>query len=98
MTAKMGGGRDNIVHFTGVRMRITGSGNLKMTFFSEDDIFNQPLVPFTMQATTNIRPTRLANFQHQQAVLEGKTTEINEHFHINRILVYAKDVFTQFPG
>lgn len=98
MTAKISSGRDNIVHFTGVRMRVTGSGSLKMTALSEDFIFSQTLVPFTMSANTNIRPTRLMNFQHQQMILEGKTTEINERFHINRILIYAKDVFTQFPG
>lgn len=98
MRSKVGGSVDNIKHFTGVRMRVTGSGSLKMTMFSEDDIFSQVLVPFTMLNTTNIRPTRLMNFQHQQAILEGKTTEINERFRINRIIIYARDVFTQFPG
>lgn len=89
---------DVIVHYTGLRMRITGTGNLQMTMFSQDDVFNQPLSPFVMQATTNIRPTRLMNFQHQRAMLEGKTTAINERFVINKITIFAKAVFSEYPA
>lgn len=90
--------QDNIIHYTSVRMRIIGSGSLKMTMYSQDEIFNSPLVPFTMQATTNIRPTRLMNFQHQRAYLEGKTTESGEWFSINKIVIYAKEVFVEYPS
>lgn len=90
--------QDNIVHFTSVRMRIIGSGNLKMTMYSQDEIYSSTLVPFTMSATTNIRPNRLMNFQHQRAYLDGRTTEINEWFKINKIVIYAKEVFTDYPN
>ena len=89
--------QDSIVHFTSLRMRITGSGQLKMTMFSQDDVFSSPLVPFTMKAVTNIRPTRLMNFLHQRACLEGTTTETGEWFSINKIVIYAKEVFTDYP-
>lgn len=90
--------QDNIVHYTSVRMRIIGSGSLRMTMYSQDEVFNSPLVPFTMQATTNIRPARLMNFQHQRAYLEGKTVDINEWFKINKIVIYAKEVFADYPN
>lgn len=69
-----------------------------MTMKSQDDVFTQTLVPFTMSATTNIRPTRLMNFQHQKAALECKTTAINERFEINKIIIFAKNVFSEYPG
>lgn len=94
----LSGTQDNIAHFTSVRMRIIGSGNLKMRMLSQDDVYESVLVPFPMQAATNIRPTRLMNFQHQRAALEGKTTEIGEWFKINKIVIYAKEVFVEYPG
>lgn len=98
MTASAGSSQDAIVHYTSVRMRITGSGLLKMRMLSQDDIYISVLHPFTMQAATNIRPTRLMNFQHQRAALEGKTENINEWFSINKIVIYAKEVFSDYPN
>lgn len=89
---------DNIVHFTSLRMRVIGSGSLQMRMISQDSIYEQILTPFTMSAATNIRPTRLMNFQHQKAIFEGKTTAIDERFEINKIIFFAKNVFTEYPG
>lgn len=89
---------DVIVHYTSVRMRVTGTGNLEMRMISQDDVYTQTLSPFVMSTTTNIRPTRLMNFQHQRAALEGKTTTINARFSINKIIIFAKAVFSEYPG
>jgi len=97
-TGALSASQDNIVHYTSVRMRIIGSGQLEMTMFSQDEVFSSVLAPFTMQAATNIRPTRLMNFQHQKAYLEGKTDTINEWFEINKIVIYAKEVFVEYPS
>lgn len=97
-TASLSSSQDNIVHYTSLRMRIIGSGNLDMTMFTQDEIYSSVLIPFAMQAATNIRPTRLMNFQHQRAYLEGKTDTINEWFKINKIVFYAKEVFVDYPN
>jgi len=97
-TAALSSSQDNIVHYTSVRMRIIGTGQLDMVMFSQDDIYSSTLVPFTMQATTNIRPTRLMNFQHQRAYLKGSTDVIGEFFKINKIVIYAKEVFVEYPN
>ncbi len=89
---------DVIIHYTGLRMRVVGAGSLQMEMHSQDSVYTQTLAPFTMQATTNIRPTRLMNFQHQKAALKGYTTAINERFHINKINIFAKAVFDSYPG
>lgn len=97
-TAALSSSQDNIVHYTSVRMRIVGSGNLDMTMYSQDEIYSSDLVPFPMSSTTNIRPTRLMNFQHQRAYLKGSTDVKNEWFKINKIVIYAKEVFVDYPN
>lgn len=86
-----------INHFTAIRLRITGSGNLISTFFSLDGIKSKVLTSIAMSNTTNKYPTVNTNFNTQQAQLEIKTTEIDETFLIREIIVYAKPVFTSFP-
>jgi len=89
---------ENIMHFGAVRMRLTGTGSLLMSLFSLDDIKSQTLVPFTMQSSTNIQVTRLSNFNEQRAALRLRTTEINEFFRINRIILFTKEIYTSYPG
>lgn len=85
-------------HIVGVRLRVTGSGNLQLSLTDYDDIQTQNLVDLPMQATTRIEPTRLANFQSQRIRLVGQTTEIDEYFDIHRIVIYAKPVAVEYPG
>lgn len=87
-----------VSHFTGVRMRINGTGNLQMRLLSFQEVRTQTLTPFTMALTTRIEPLRLANFNEQRASLEGKTTVINEYFKINRIILFAKPLWTDYPA
>ncbi len=87
-----------ISHYTGVKMRVVGAGDLQMWLRSYDEVRSFTLVPFTMSGTTYIEPFRLANFQQQRAILEGKTTAINEVMRVNRIIVYSKPIYEDYPG
>lgn len=89
---------ENIVHYGGIRLRVVGNGNILPTFYSLENFSSQALVAVPMLATTDRQLTRLANFQTQRASLELKTEVAGEHFHINRIIIYAKEVFTEFPS
>ena len=89
---------ENISHFAAIRIRVNGTGSLKMSVYSLDDVRSKTLVPFTMQTATRIIPTRLVNFMEQRAAFELKTTEIDEKFRINRIIIFMKEVFTSYPG
>lgn len=88
---------ENITHYTAVRMRVYGTGNLKMRLLSLHEVNSQTLVPLPMVAQTNREPTRLCNFNEQRAQLELKTTELDEKFTITRILVFAKEIFADYP-
>lgn len=96
--AKKSGGGENEHHVVGVRMRVTGSGNLQIGLEDLDNIQVQALVPVPMQATTRFEPTRLANFQSQRIRFTGTTTLINETFHIRRIVIFVKPVAVEYPG
>lgn len=87
-----------ISHFAGVRIRVNGSGNLRLSLFSLDDVTSVILIPITMANPTRIVPTRLANFQEHRASLELKTTAIDEFMSVNRIIIFSKAVFTEWPS
>ena len=89
---------ENINHFAGIRIRVNGTGNLIPRLLSLDSILTQTLASIVMSTTTDRQPTILANFQTQRCSLELKTTVINEIFKINRIILYAKEVFSEFPS
>jgi hypothetical protein len=89
---------ENISHFAAIRIRVNGTGNLKMTVFSLDDVRSKTLVPLVMQQQNRIIPTRLVNFTEQRAAFELKTTEIDEKFRINRIVIFTKEIYTSYPG
>ncbi len=98
-TARSHGSTGELInHFTGIRMRIVGSGELEMSLLSQDAVRSIVLTPFTMSATARINPFRLASFVEQRVQLEGKTDTINETFRINRIVIYAKPLWTEEPG
>lgn len=86
-----------INHFNAVRLRVVGSGNLRMTLQSYDEVFETELTPIPMEQTTNKTPTQLTNFTQQTAKLRIETTEKDEIFNIGWILVYVKSVGTEFP-
>src|SRR6187399_3003721 len=93
-----GSSGESISHYAAIRVRVTGTGNLKMSVSSLDDVRSKTLVPFVMQPLNRIIPTRLVNFTEQRASFELKTTEIDEKFRINRIVIFTREVFTSYPG
>ena len=93
-----GSSGEQISHFAAIRIRVVGAGSLRMSVYSLDDVKSKTLVPFTMSATARIIPTRLVNFTEQRASFELKTTTIDEHFRINRIVIFQKEIFTSYPG
>lgn len=98
-TARLGVGKSVPVnHFTGVRVRVVGSGELEMTLSTEDDVRSVTLTPFTMASSDSVTPFRLANLVTQRAQLQITTDLINEIFRINRIIIYAKPVENMYPG
>lgn len=97
--AKLGGksGEGLVNHFGLVRLRVKGSGNLRLRLLSLDEVQEDVLFPLVMAATTDTEPTLLANFTQQRASLEIKTTTINEIFQISKVVIFAKPVAASYP-
>lgn len=90
-------GEELINHFGLIRLRLNGSGNLRMRLWSLDQVKNTILVPIAMQTVTNVEPTKLCNFTQQRAQLEVRTTAIDETFKISKIVIFTKPVATSYP-
>lgn len=91
------GGVESEHHVVGVRLRVTGSGNLQHRLSGLDDIIQQDLVAMPMTATARVEPMRLSNIQGQRIRYELYTTELDETFLIRRIILYAKAVAVEYP-
>ena len=93
---------ESINHFNGVRLRVIGSGDLQVGVYApygdDQDLLVETIPVYTMSTVTNQQPALLMNTRQQRASLEIKVTEINEWFQINRIVVFAKPLWTSFVG
>lgn len=89
---------ENILHFGAVRLRVTGSGSLRMQLIDLDETGTETLVPLTLASAPGREPTRLCNHKTQRVKLKLFTTAIDEVVRVNRIILYAKELYTSYPG
>jgi hypothetical protein len=92
-----GSSGEYVSHFNAVRMRVVGTGALKLTLFSLDDLEWEQLADIEMSERTSVIPTALASFVQQRTSLEVKTTTINDYFRINRIIIFSKFFASEYP-
>ena len=88
---------EDILHFGAVRLRINGSGNLKMQWSSIDNTYTKDLLPLAIQESPGREPMRLCNFMSQRAKLKLSTDGYDDFINVNRIVIYAKPVYTSYP-
>lgn len=98
MPRSQGSSGENIQHFSHLRLRVVGSGNLRGTLYSLDDVRSRVLPVKPITPTSRIEPTILTNFVEQRARYKMYTTDENEWFRVNRIIVFMKDFGSEYPG
>lgn len=84
-------------HYGSIRLRVKGSGILRSTLYSYDEIYSDPQANLTMNPATATAPTLLSNFTQQEAKLDIRTTGIDETFNISQIVIFIKPVASSFP-
>lgn len=90
---------ESINHYTGIRIRVTGTGTLRTSFNSLNEIDTYTLPPLTLVATNRVEPTRLGNMMTQRCMLRGETTDFGDNFVITRIVILIKpQVFSEYPA
>lgn len=87
----------DILHFAAARLRVTGSGTLKLSLHSLDDIKVVTMSSVIMASATNIEPLKLTNYTNQRGQLVGTTTGINEVFNISKIVIFVKTLYSGYP-
>ena len=93
-----GSSGENITHFGAVRFRIVGAGNLQLRWISLDEVYESIMTPLALLERTDREPRVLGNFMSQRAQLEIKTTEINEYIRVNRIILFVRPTYVDYPG
>lgn len=88
---------EGIIHIGAVRLRVTGSGNLRLTLYSYQQVKSQVLPVLPMVASTDVQPTKLTNFKNQRIQVEFRVNAINETFTISRIIPFIQFVATSYP-
>lgn len=98
MARSSGSGEEVVNHYGLVRLRVAGDGQLKMRLQSLDEVKEAVMEPLTITDPSYIEPTRLVNFTQQRSSLEIKTTTVDYVFHCSKIIIFAKQTATSYPG
>lgn len=86
-----------INHFTAIRTRIKGSGLIRGTIFSYDEVQSDVLNPTLMSTVIDDPVTILSDFTSFVGKLRLEVTTIDEYFDISGIIIYSKPVASSFP-
>jgi hypothetical protein len=89
---------DYLSHFTGVRIRLNGSGVMRPTLLSQDEGQSYTLPTITMASTNRFSSFVLANATEERALLQLQTTAINEDATIHRITIFTRVVAVEIPA
>jgi hypothetical protein len=88
---------ESILHFGAIRLRVNGTGILRMTLIGLDSVKTKTIAPYTMSLTPGREPTVLTNFNAQRARLRMQTTAIDEYMKVNRAILYVNQYAEEFP-
>lgn len=97
-TTSEGSGGEGVQHFSHIRVRAIGQGQIFLSVASQDGVKQKVLVPLVLKNANRQTPDRLVNFVEQRASFTFYTPELNTYFRINRIIVYMKEIYTSHPG
>lgn len=101
---KLAGISGDIVHTTGVRYRVKGSGSLRTRLYNmgeitatNDSLRNVDLDDVALDVKSNREKTVLANFQDQGVQIYFRTIHMDEIFNITKIICFVKGVAESYP-
>ncbi len=88
---------ESILHFGAIRLRVNGTGILRLNLIGLDDVINKTVAPYNMSTTPGREPTILCNMTAQRARLRLSTTAIDEYMKVNRVIFYVNGYAEEFP-
>lgn len=87
----------DVKHYNGVRMRVTGEGQLQQVFQSLDNVNTEDLSALTLRTINNLSPFSLANFIDQQCSLRVYMSNTNNFMAVSQIVIFFKKLYTGYP-
>jgi len=93
-----GSSGENIQHFSTLRIRMVGTGDLLAVVHSMDYVKQKELLALHIFDKTRVQPNRIVNFVEQRASFEFAHVTMDEFVKINRIVIYMKEIYTSHPG
>lgn len=87
-----------INHLNLVRVRVQGSGSLKVKALSYSVAKTHNFTNITMETNPYKIPTSKGNFSKQKIQIEVKTEAINEWFKIGEIIPFIRPSGTSYPN
>lgn len=97
VTAFFNDDEEEIMHFTGFRMRIYGNGVRHASMQSLDAMNTQQLADFTMSMPARIEPFTLANFIDQRAAIRMWTSSTDDYMVVSKIIMYLNPIYSGYP-
>lgn len=88
---------EEIMHYAGVRMRVTGQGTLKQIFYSLDYINTDTLADLTLKTANNTQPFTISNFIDQDAALKVFTQSTDDYMAVSKLIIYMNPIATGWP-
>lgn len=87
----------DISHYAGTRIGMTGQGTIKQIFQSADYINTLQFGNVILRTSNNRSPFSLANFTDQHAALRVYMDQLDDYMRVDKIVIFAKPVFTGYP-
>lgn len=87
-----------INHCVGVRLGVSGSGNLRPILKDKAEAHTEELAVIPMIEDDGELQTSPASYESQVMQLELKTTVINEFFEVDAIIFYVAPSAESYPG
>jgi len=95
--AKKSGFNGEVLHCGAVRYQLSGSGVMKSTLLSVDDIYSTALPDIDIPASAARQATILSNFNQERMYLYFRTTKINEVINLSKLVIFIRPVATGYP-
>jgi len=86
-----------VCHFNGARVQSVGSGDLSLTYYAEQDAYNEVLPTIALTTAPGVEPDTLANFSSVRASLKVRTNTAGYWFSITRIKIFANILWDSLP-
>jgi len=89
---------EHLTHCNSIKLRVTGTGNIKTALFDLGEIKFRYLADKAMnENVTGKSITVLANLTSEMIQVEIRTTEIDEVFVLSKLIPYVKPSATGYP-